>query len=46
MIRVEDCLKLIDDCTFGDDVVHPDGKLADKASAPASTFGALVGTTV
>ena len=30
MIRVEDYLKLVEDCTFGDDVVHPVGSLAHK----------------
>ena len=30
LIRVEDYLRLIEDCTFGDDVVHPIGDLADK----------------
>jgi hypothetical protein len=30
MVRVEDYLKLIDDCTFGDYVVHPVGNLAGK----------------
>jgi hypothetical protein len=30
LIRVEDYLNLIDDCTFGDDVVHPIGDLARK----------------
>ena len=29
-LQVEDYLELIDDCTFGDDVVHPVGNLADK----------------
>jgi hypothetical protein len=30
LIRVEDYLELIADCTFGDDVVHPVGNSADK----------------
>jgi hypothetical protein len=30
MVRVEDYLRLIEDCTFGDDVVHPVGNLVDK----------------
>jgi hypothetical protein len=30
LIKVEDYLELIEDCTFGDDVVHPVGNLAGK----------------
>ena len=30
MIRVEDYLELIADCTYSDDRVHPVGNLADK----------------
>jgi hypothetical protein len=30
LIRAEDYLELIDDCTFGNDVVHPVGNLAEK----------------
>jgi hypothetical protein len=30
LIKVEDYLELISDCTFDDDVVHPVGNLASK----------------
>lgn len=39
MIRVEDYLQLIDDCTYGDDVVHPVGNLASKHPRLRRPFG-------